>query len=78
MTTTSTTTSYYTMFQQELMNLLSKNGAMTRDQIVQKLDRARTTVYDNLTVLQDNNVLKKFPRQVNARGRPVVFFKLLD
>ena len=72
------TNSYYTNFQEKLITLLSKNGAMTRDQIVKETDRARTTIYDNLTILEDNNVLKKFPRQVNARGRPVVFFKLLN
>lgn len=72
------TTSYYTNFQEKLINLLSKNGAMSRDEMVQATNRARTTIYDNLTVLEDNNILKKYSRQVNARGRPVVFFKLLD
>jgi predicted ArsR family transcriptional regulator len=61
-----------------LIKTLEKNGAMTRAQIVQAIETPRTTVYDNLAILINREVIKKFPRQVNARGRPVVFFKLKE
>ena len=62
--------------QTNLLNLLEKNGPLTRDQMVIMLERARTTIYDNLKVLIEMNLVKRFSRQVNARGRPVVFFSL--
>lgn len=65
-------------FQGELIKTLEKNGAMTRAQMVQALDKPRTTIYDNLAILIKREVVKKFSRQVNARGRPVVFFKLKE
>jgi predicted ArsR family transcriptional regulator len=64
--------------QGELIKTLEKNGAMTRAQMVQALEKPRTTVYDNLAVLIERGVVKKFSRQVNVRGRPVVFFKLKE
>ena len=64
--------------QNNLIKTLEKNGPLTRDQMVQILNKARTTIYDNLAVLINRNMVKKFSRQVNARGRPVVFFKLKE
>lgn len=64
--------------QQILVKTLEKNGPMTRDQMVNDISRARTTIYDNLSTLIDRNMIKKISRQVNARGRPVVFFKLIE
>jgi predicted ArsR family transcriptional regulator len=59
-----------------LFKTLEINGAMTRAQIVQAIEKPRTTIYDNLDALINQKKVKKFSRQVNARGRPVVFFKL--
>jgi len=64
--------------QGDLIKTLEKNGAMTRAQMVQALEKPRTTIYDNLAVLINHEVVKKFSRQVNVRGRPVVFFKLKE
>lgn len=61
-----------------LVKTLEKNGPMTREQMVNDISRARTTIYDNLSTLIDRNMIKKISRQVNARGRPVVFFKLVE
>jgi predicted ArsR family transcriptional regulator len=60
----------------EILNHLGKYGASSRAQIVNALGRPRTTLYDNLAALINKEIVKKFPRQVNPRGRPVVFFKL--
>ncbi len=64
--------------QNDLVKTLTKNGPMTRTQIVDTLNRPRTTIYDNLAVLINREKVKKFSRQVNSRGRPVVFFKLKE
>lgn len=64
--------------QEDLVTTLKKNGAMTRSQMVETLNRPRTTIYDNLVGLISQDMVKKFSRQVNSRGRPVVFFKLKE
>ena len=64
--------------QEVLVNVLGRNGPMTRSQMVKAIQKPRTTIYDNLAVLISRNMIKKFSRQVNARGRPVVFFKLKE
>ena len=64
--------------QKELMDVLEKNGPMTRSDLVHKMDKPRTTVYDNLMGLIQHNIVKKYSRPTNARGRPLVFFKLSD
>ena len=66
------------LLQNSLIKTLNKNGPLTRDQMVELLNKPRTTIYDNLAVLINRNMVKKFSRQVNARGRPVVFFKLKE
>ncbi|MHA1727805.1 MAG: helix-turn-helix domain-containing protein [Promethearchaeota archaeon] len=62
----------------DLVKVLQKNGPMTRTQMVATINRARTTIYDNLSVLINRNMVKKISRQVNKRGRPVIFFKLKE
>lgn len=69
---------YVNEIQGELIKTLEKNGAMTRAQMVQALEKPRTTIYDNLATLINREIVHKFSRQVNARGRPVVFFRLRD
>ena len=64
--------------QENLINILKKNGSLNRSQMVQLLNKPRTTIYDNLTSLVGKNMVKKFSRQINSRGRPVVFFKLKE
>ena len=64
--------------QKELMDMLEKNGPMTRNDLVKKVDKPRTTVYDNLMGLIQHNIVKKYSRPTNARGRPLVFFKISD
>ena len=38
----------------------------------------RTTIYDNLIKLQKRKVIEKFTRNDGSRGRPRVFWKLID
>jgi len=68
----------FSPLQNELIKVLEKNGPLTRSELVKMVDSPRTTVYDNLTRLQNYNLIKKFSRPTNSRGRPLVFFKVLE
>jgi predicted ArsR family transcriptional regulator len=68
----------FSPLQKELMHVLEKNGPMTRSELVKQVDSPRTTVYDNLMRLNNYNLIKKFSRPTNSRGRPLVFFKLTE
>ena len=68
----------FSPLQLDLLNTLEKNGPQTRSDLIKKLDSPRTTIYDNLTRLQNHNLVRKFSRPTNSRGRPLVFFKLVE
>lgn len=68
----------FSPIQEDLIEMLKRSGPMCRTQMVGYLKRPRSTIYDNLSVLIDREVIKKFKRQVNSRGRPIIFFKLRE
>lgn len=68
----------FSPLQINLLNTLEKEGPQTRADLVSKIDSPRTTIYDNLTRLQNHNLVRKFSRPTNSRGRPLVFFKLIE
>ena len=55
---------------------LWKNGPMNRKQLVSNLKKPRTTIFDNLITLQKNNIVSKYARNNNKRGRPVIYWRL--
>jgi len=59
-----------------ILKLLEKNGPMTRKQLYETLKAPRTTVYDHLAILLERDLILRFERQINPRGRPWAFFKL--
>lgn len=61
-------------FQEKLYKTLKKNGAMTRNELVKKIGKPRTTIYDNLDKLIQKKQVKKFPKQWNPKGRPNILF----
>ncbi len=63
--------------QQKILDCLDKNGPMCRAAIVNDLGMPRSTIFDNIQELIGKKI-KKFSRQVNPRGRPVVFYKLTE
>ena len=67
-----------TLIQENLLETLRKNGPLSRSQMVNILGIPRTTIYDNLVGLMENDLVKRFSRQINSKGRPVVFFKLKE
>lgn len=68
----------FSPLQKELLEILEKNGPMTRAELVKNLKSPRTTIYDNLMRLNNYNLIKKFSRPTNSRGRPLVFFKVVE
>jgi len=68
----------FSPLQIDLMDLLRKNGPMTRNDLIKNSGYPRTTIYDNLTRLQNHNLVRKFSRPTNSRGRPLVYFKLTE
>lgn len=68
----------FSPLQLNLINILEKDGPQCRTDLVKRLAEPRTTIYDNLSRLQNHNIVRKFSRPTNSRGRPLVFFKLVE
>ena len=67
---------YLSPIQFNLIKTLSKEGPLTRRELVSQLKTPRTTIYDNLIKLQKKKVVEKFSRNEGKRGRPLVFWKI--
>lgn len=67
---------YLTPIQTELLKELKKGESLTRAELVKKLDKPRTTIYDNLLKLQERKMVKKYPKynEGRGRGRPLVLW----
>ncbi len=68
----------FSPIQKDLVEELQKKGPMTRAEMVKALAKPRTTIFDNLMGLVDHKMVKKYSRPTNSRGRPLVFFKLVE
>jgi len=64
------------LLQHNIIIELNKNGPLTRRDLVKKLNKARTTIYDNLSKLQKRKIVSKFSRNNRERGRPQIFWEL--
>jgi predicted ArsR family transcriptional regulator len=62
--------------QKKIIDLLGSKGPMTRGDMVQQLQLARTTIYDSLVKLRNRNVVDKYPVNNSKVGRPKVVFTL--
>jgi len=59
-----------------LFNILRKNGALTRDQLVEISSIPRTTIFDNLKSLIAKDLVEKYERKISVGpGRALVFFE---
>lgn len=63
-----------TPIQQHIFNELAHGKPMSRHKLVKKLERPRTTIYDNLLKLQNKKLVEKFSRNNGKRGRPIVLW----
>lgn len=62
--------------QKKILELLAENGPMVRDDLAEIINKPRTTIYDNLVGLMQHDLIQKYSRPTNCRGRPLVFFRL--
>ena len=67
-------TEYLTPIQYDLLNELSKGISLTRADLVKKLHRARTTIYNNLEKLEIKKLIKRYSKQNGLRGRPLTLW----
>ena len=65
-------------FQSKIVNTLKEQGPLTRGQLVQILDVPRTTIFDHLKKLKEIEMVKTYTRPKKSRGRPSVFYKLVE
>jgi predicted ArsR family transcriptional regulator len=68
---------YFTPIQYRILKMLTRHGALTRSELVEKLHTARTTIFDNLIKLQKKKFVEKFSRNSSGKkGRPKVLWKI--
>lgn len=63
-----------THVQTNIFNALSHGKSLTRHELVEKLKKPRTTIYDNLLKLQNKKLVEKFSINNQERGRPIVLW----
>lgn len=63
-----------TPIQTNIFTELSHGKSLTRHDLVEKLKKTRTTIYDNLLKLQKEKLVQKFSRNNEERGRPLVLW----
>jgi len=62
--------------QYTLIKTLKERGPSTRRDLVNQLNTPRTTIYDNLKNLLDNEIIKRFSRNNGKRGRPKIYWEI--
>ena len=65
---------YLTPIQYDLLNELSKGISLTRNDLVETLNKSRTTLYDNLEKLEKKKLIKRYRKQNGLVGRPLTFW----
>lgn len=56
---------------------LINNGEMTRPELRKKIPIPRTTMFDNLRMLEDNNYVKYEVKSKGDRGRPKSYWSVV-
>lgn len=64
------------VLQAQIFKLLLDKKEMKRSEIVDKVNRPRTTVYDDLHRLEKKNIVEREWRHDGLRGRPETLWKL--
>ena len=62
----------------QILKILKKEGALTRSKLVSLTGIARSTLYDSLLRLMLKGYVASFSEDRRHRGRPKVFYKILD
>ena len=68
--------------QEAMIFVLKEHGGLSRQELIRILktekhmDKARTTIYDNLLILIHEKIIIKYPKPRIKRGRPLIIFQL--
>jgi len=69
----------FTPLQKNIISVLKESGPITRGKMVDKLNRARSTLHDAIVKLEPQGLVKRFPKHDSKkRGRPIVLFSLTE
>jgi len=69
----------FTPLQKNIISVLKSSGPLTRSKMVEKLNRARTTIFDSLAKLMAREMVKSYPKHDGKkRGRPLILFELVE
>jgi predicted transcriptional regulator len=63
-----------TPIQTRIFEELAKGISLTRRDFVKTLGRARTTIYDNLEILEKRKLIKRFKKHNGLKGRPLTLW----
>ena len=57
---------------------IKRLGPVTRNELMKELGIPRTTLYDNIVKLMINKQINKFSVSNKKRGRPKVYYKIIQ
>ncbi len=72
---------YYSNTQYELLKSLSKGDRSRPDLLLEifgELENRRTTIYDNLVVLQSKGLVEKYRKNDGTQGRPPTMWRIKE
>jgi len=59
-----------------IIDVLQSYGPMTREELVKKIKKPRTTIYDHLVKMNIKGIVEKYSVITKKRGRPKVYYRL--
>ena len=59
-----------------IINVLQSHGPMTREELVKRVRKPRTTIYDHLVKMNIKGIVEKYSVITKKRGRPKVYYRL--
>ena len=65
-----------TPIQTRIFEELYCNNSLTRSELVVKMNKPRTTIYDNLKILEEKKLIERYSEN-NGKGRPLTVWHIL-
>lgn len=59
-----------------IIGVLQSHGPMTREDLVKRIRKPRTTIYDHLVKMNIKGFVEKYSVITKKRGRPKVYYRL--
>ncbi|MHA1378459.1 MAG: hypothetical protein ACTSRG_08765 [Candidatus Helarchaeota archaeon] len=67
-----------TNLQNFIFNLIKNKGPITRGELSKLTNIPRTTLYDYIIGFVKKNEIEKFPVPAKKRGRPLIYYKIVE